>query len=105
MSGPPFETTTTFSSKKEAVTFILDKIVAEKKPHKVLRSCKERYTVGCREEGCLFRINVRKRTDGLFHISSFHEHTCTKLFPIVKTNWVRTKAKEMITKQRVIGPN
>ena len=104
MSLPSFETTT-FSSKKEAVSFVLDKVVADKKPHKVIRSCQERYTVGCREEDCLFRISVRKRTDGLFHIASFHEHTCTKLFPTVKTNWVRTKAKEMISNQRITGPN
>ena len=97
--------TTTFSSKREAIASIIEKNVKEKKPHKVMGSCRDRYTVGCSDEECLFRVNVRKREDGLFHVSSFHEHTCSKLFPKVKTSWVKEKAKEAISNDKIIGPN
>ena len=94
--------TTTFSSKREAIASIMDKNVKEKKPHRVLRSCRDRYTVGCSDEECLFRVNVRRREDGLFHVSSFHKHTCSKLFPKVKTNWVKEKANEAISNDKII---
>ena len=97
--------TSTFSSKQEAIASIMEKNIAEKKPHKVLRSCQDRYTVGCSEKECLFRVNVRRRKDGLFHVSSFHEHTCSKLFPKVKTSWVKEKAKEAISNDKIVGPN
>ena len=97
--------TTTFSSKQEAIASIMEKNIAEKKPNKVLRSCQDRYVVGCSEEECLFRVNVRRRADGLFHVSSFHEHTCSQLFPKVKTSWVKERAKETIANDKIVGPN
>ena len=59
---------TTFSSKQEATTSIMEKNVKEKNPHKVPRSCRDRYTVGCSDEECLFRVNARRGADGLLSL-------------------------------------
>ena len=96
MSIPAFDTSTVFMLKQEAVVWIEDKNVVDKKPFIFLRSSNDRFMVVCTTEGCCYKINVRKREDDLFHVSSYHEHTCTNIFAKLTTNWVRTKAKELL---------
>ena len=81
---------------EDAVAAILEKNIEEKKPHKVVKSATDRYAVCCKDAGCLSNVCVRKRGDGLFHVSSFHVHTCECLFPEVKTDWIRARAKEQL---------
>ena len=88
--------TLTFFSKEEAVAAILERNIKEKKPHKVVKSARDRYAVCCKETGCLYKVCVRKRGDGLFHLSTFHVHAFNRLFPEVKTKLIRARAKEQL---------
>ena len=81
---------------EDAVAAILEKNIDQKRPHKVVKSATDRYAVCCKDAGCLSNVCVRKRGDGLFHVSSFHVHTCECLFPEVKTDWIRARAKEQL---------
>ena len=60
--------------------------------------------VVCKTEDCCYKVNVRKRGDGLFHVSSYHDHTCDNIFAKVTTNWVRKKAKELLPNKSSIRP-
>ena len=104
MSVPVFDPSTIFMSKQEAVASIAEKNVADKKPYKVVRSSNDRYMVTCKTDECCYKVNIRKRADGLFHGSSYHEHTCTNIFAKLTTNWVRSKAKALIVNNATIKP-
>ena len=100
MSVPVFDPSTIFVSKQEAVASIAEKNIVDKKPYKVVRSSNDRYMVTCKTDECCYKVNIRKRADGLFHVSSYHEHTCTNIFAKLATNWVRSKAKALIVNRR-----
>ena len=85
-----------FATKDDAVAMLLEKNVVDKKPHKVVRSTKDRYEIVCRVEGCKYRASVRRRKDNRFHVAGYHRHTCRGLFPTIRTVWVKTKAKGLL---------
>ena len=95
MADHPFKTLT-FFSKEEAVATICERNIKEKKPHTVVKSARDRYAVCCKETGCLYKVCVRKRGDGLFHLSTFHVHAFNCLLPEVKTKLIRARAKEQL---------
>ena len=82
-----------FATKEDAIAMHLEKNVVDKKPHKVVRSTKDRYEIVCRVEGCKCRASVRRRKDNRFHIGEYHGNTCRGLFPTIRTVWVKTKVK------------
>ena len=92
-----------FNTKDDAMSFFLEKNVAEKKPHKVTRSTKDRFSVACRIGGCLYNVSVRKRLDQRFHVVAFHEHTCTGLFPSIRSCWVKQQAKRVLADTPAVG--
>ena len=96
MSVPSFDPSTVFMSKQEAVASIAEKNVVDKKPFKVARSSSDRYMVVCKTEGCCYKVNVMKRGDGLFHVSSFHEHTCDNIFAKLTTNRVLQRQRSCL---------
>ena len=49
----------------DAVAAVLERNIADKKPHRVVRSARDRYTVGCKDPACLYSVAIRKRLDGL----------------------------------------
>ena len=61
----------------------------------MVKSATDRYAVCCKDAGCLSNVCVRKRGDGLSHVSSFHVHACECLFPEVnqERTHARTKAQ------------
>ena len=95
MADHPFKTLT-FFSKEEAVAAILERNIKEKRPPEVVKSALDRYAVCCKETGCLYKVCVRKRGDGLIHLSTFHVHAFNRLFPEVKTKLIRARAKEQL---------
>ena len=82
-----------FATKDDAIVILLEKNVVDKKPHKVVRSTKDRYEIVCCVEGCKYRASVRRRKDNRFHIGEYHGNTCRGLFPTIRTVWVKTKVK------------
>ena len=48
-------------------------------------------------------VSIRKRFDGLFHVVSFHKHTCDCIFPTVKASWVKKLAKDTLAGTPTIG--
>ena len=104
MAVPVFDPSAIFMSMQEAVASVAEKNVVDKKPFKVTRRSIDRYTVVSKTEGCCYKVNVRKRGDGLFHVSSFHEHTCTNIFAKLTTNWVGSKAKALLANNSSIRP-
>ena len=83
--------------------FFCEKNVCDKKPYRVTRSTKDRFSAACKVEGCEFNVSVRKRLDGLFHVVSFHKHACEALFPTIKASWVKKMAKDALAGTPSIG--
>ena len=92
-----------FNTKEEAVMFFCEKNIQDKKPHKVTRSTKDRFSASCKVDGCQYNVSVRRRLDGLFHVVSFHKHTCDSLFPTIKASWVKKLAKDTLAGTPKIG--
>ena len=92
-----------FNTKEEAVMFFCEKNIQDKKPHKVTRSTKDRFSASCKVDGCQYNVSVRRRLDGLFHVVSFHKHTCDSLFPTIKASWVKKMAKDTLAGTPKIG--
>lgn len=91
-----------FPTKAEAVAMFLEKNVVDQRPHRVVKSSKDRYELACRTAGCRYRACVRRRQDGLFHNSGYHKHSCQELLPTIKTAWVKAKAKEMLAEDATL---
>ena len=83
--------------------FFCEKNIQDKKPHKVTRSTKDRFSASCKVDGCQYNLSVRRRLDGLFHVVSFHKHTCDSLFPTIKASWVKKMAKDTLAGTPKIG--
>ena len=49
----------------DAVAAVVERNIADKKPHKVVRSARDRYTVCCKDPECLYSVTIRKCLDGL----------------------------------------
>ena len=84
-----------FNSNDEAVMFFCEKNVCGRKSHRVIRSTKDRFSAAFKVDECQFSVSVRKRIDGLFHVVSFHKHTCDGLLPTIKASWVKKLAKHV----------
>ena len=52
-----------FNTKEEAVMFFTEKNVRDKKPQRVTRSSKDRFSAACKVDWCQYKVSVRKQFD------------------------------------------
>ena len=82
--------------------FIRERNSRDKMPRRVELRSRTGFC-GCKVDGCQYRVGVRKRLDGMFHVVSFHKHTCDCLLPTIKASWVKRLAKEALAGTPTIG--
>ena len=96
-------TTTAFESKRAVKLYIAGKSVREKKPFSIERSDSQRCDVVCPVDGCLYKINIRLRKDGMYHITKTScEHTCDSFSPTLKRSWIISEIVKLLSEKTAI---
>ena len=96
---------TSFTSKDEAIRWVINSNAICHKSGKTKRSDTIQVHFVCTDPSCAFVFRARKGADGAFRVTGWHWHTCSPLSQSkVKQSWITEKAQTMLRENDPVKP-